>query len=100
MRAFFDSLSLGSGAFLIAVLSALFALGTARLRPAAIRWTMAALVPLALSYCCYWMPVWLGRPRDQDWSWEPIGVGFWWLAGLLASTVVTIIASRHATRNT
>ena len=96
---FFDSLGLGYGSALIAGLSALVACITARLLLRPVRWTLAIVIPFVLSYCCYWMPVWLGRPPDQDSSWEPIGVGFFWFAGLLASLVVTLIVSRHAKRN-
>ena len=98
MGDFFESLSLGSGALLIAVVSALLALVTLRL-PAVMRWTAALFLPFALSYCCYWLPVWLGGTEDQHSSWEPLVVGVWSFAGLVASGIVTFIVSRYAKRN-
>src|SRR5947209_19677989 len=99
MREFFDSFSIGSGSVVIAVTSVVLALVTARLRPAALRWTAAILVPLALAYSFYWLPVWLGASRDQRWSWEPLFIGWWWLAGLFATSIITFAVSRHAKRN-
>jgi hypothetical protein len=100
VKAFLESLSLGSGALLIAVVSAGAAWVVGHVRVAAIRWCAAILVPLALSYCCYWLPVWLGDTRDraQYSSWEFLVVGIWFVAGLLPSIVVTFILGRHATR--
>ena|SRR5437867_8960777 len=97
VKAFLESLSLGSGALLIAVVSAGIAWLVGHVRVAAVRWCAAVLVPLALSYVCYWMPVWLGGSPDQHFSWELLVVGAWFVAGLVASVVVTFIVSRHAT---
>jgi hypothetical protein len=96
---FFDSLGLGYGSLFIAVLSALVACVTARSPVLGLRWGFAVITPFVLSYCCYWMPVWLGRRPDEDWSWAPIGIGFLAFFGLLASIIVTFIVSRHATQN-
>jgi ABC-type thiamin/hydroxymethylpyrimidine transport system permease subunit len=98
VKAFLESLSLGSGAALIAGVSAGAAWLVGRVRSAAIRWCAAVLVPFALSYCCYWIPVWLGGSRDQHSSWEFLVVGIWFVAGLLVCGVVTYIIGRHATR--
>ena len=98
VRAFLESLSLGSGAVLIAVLSAGIAwlIGHVRLR--ALRWFAAILVPFALSYVCYWLPVWLGGSQDQHSAWEFLIVGVWFVAGVVSSVVVTFIVRRHATQ--
>src|SRR5687768_7103056 len=98
VRAFFESLSLGSGAALIAVVSGSLAWPLGRIRSTATRWCTAVLVPFALSYCCYWMPVWLGGSGDQYSSWEVLIVGVWFVAGLLGSAIITFIVERHATR--
>ena len=64
----------------------------------ALRWLAAILVPFALSYACYWLPVWLGGSEDQHSAWEFLVVGVWFAAGVVASVVVTFIVRRHATR--
>ena len=98
MGDFLDSLSLGSGALLIAIVSALLAFVTAWL-PAVARWAAAVVLPFSLSYCCYWLPVWLGGNKDQRSSWELLVVSVWWFAGLVSSGIVTLIVSRYAKRN-
>jgi hypothetical protein len=95
MKAFLESLSLSSGAALIAVVSAGLAWLIGRVRSAAVRWCSAVLMPLALSYCCYWMPVWLGGGGDQHSSWTPLVVGVWFLAGLIVSVVVLVGIKAH-----
>ena len=99
MGAFLDSLSLGSGALLIAIVSGVVALATAWLRSRVLRWFAAIVLPLALAYCGYWMPVWLGVPPDQRFSWEFLVVGCWWFAGVITSSIVTFIVARHAKPN-
>jgi hypothetical protein len=98
VKAFLESLSLGSGSVLIAVASAGVVCLFGRIRSVPVRWCAAVLVPLALSCCCYWAPVWLGSRGDQYSSWELLVVGVWFVAGLLASVVVTFILGRHAAR--
>lgn len=96
---FFESLGLGYGSLFIAMLSACLAFVTARAPSAGLRWAFAIIIPFVLSYCCYWMPVWLVRRPDEDGSWAPIGIGFLSFFGLLASLIVTFIVSRDAPRN-
>jgi hypothetical protein len=98
VRNFLESLSLGSGAATIAIVSAVAALFVGHIRLAAIRWCVATLVPFALAYCCYWIPVWLGGSEDQHLSWEFLFVGAWFLAGLVASVVVMLMVRRYTAR--
>jgi hypothetical protein len=98
VRDFLESLSLGSGAAAIAIVSAVAALFIGHIRFAVVRWCAAVLMPFVFSYCCYWMPVWLGGSQDQYSSWEFLVVGAWFLAGLFASVVVMLIVRRYAAR--
>ena len=84
---------------LVAVPSAVAALLIGRIGSAVARWFAAVLFPLALSYCVYWMPVWLGADGSEYLAWALLGVGMPFLAGLLPSAVVTLIVTRHARRN-
>jgi len=58
MSAFIESLSLGSGAALVAVLSAVIAAAISFVRPAVVRWLSVAVIPFAISLCLYRLPVW------------------------------------------
>jgi len=95
MRNLFQSFSLGGGALEIAVVSALLACLLAQARSAPVRWTGAVLVPLLLSYCLYWAPVWMGTSSDQYSSWAFLGVGAWWIAGVIASVIVMLVVRRR-----
>jgi hypothetical protein len=95
MRAFIESLSLGSGAALIAVLSAVFAAAISRVRPASVRWLSVVIVPFVISFCLYWLPVWLGADGSEYSSWQFLVVGVWFLAGVIPSAVVIFIVGRY-----
>ena len=60
MRQLIELLSWTSGFVVVVAVSAVLALITGRLQPAALRWAACTLVPVAVSYCLYWSPVWLG----------------------------------------
>jgi hypothetical protein len=97
VKTLIESLSLGSGAALIAIFSALLAWPLCYVRPTLARWVGAILVPFVLSYCLYWSPVWLGGNPDQASSWALLFIGSWFLAGAIPSAVVVLIlGKRHA----
>ena len=98
MQTFFQSLSLGSAALLVAVVSAVLALLIGRMCSAVGRWCAAVLLPLILAYCVYWIPVWLGANPSEYSAWEAVGVGILSLGGLVASVLVTFIVARYAKR--
>jgi hypothetical protein len=92
--------SLGGIALLVAVCSAIIAWPVCFVRPAVLRWGGAIFVPFILSYCIYWLPVWRGANPSEYSSWEALGIGAPFLAGLIASILVIVIVSRtHAKRN-
>src|SRR4051794_23600479 len=89
------SLTFRSGAVVIAVASALLALLTGRL-PAFARWSAAVVLPFALAYGLYWVPIWSsGSHSDQAGSWAPICIVPWGLSGLLAAAAVTFLIWRY-----
>jgi hypothetical protein len=92
-----QSLSLNSGAVLIAIASAglvwLLCVTAAR----KFRWLWVFVVPLTLSYSLYWLPVWLGADASEYGPWAGIAIGGWFLAGAISSGVV-VIALRGRTR--
>jgi hypothetical protein len=82
------SLSLESGALLVAVVSAVIALVLASVLRGAIVWLLVVLVPLAVAYCLYWLPVWLGEDPSEYSSWAPIIIIPWFVVGAVVSFVV------------
>ena len=100
MQSFFQSLSLTWAIVLVAVASGTVAIGWARIRNRGARWAAAALWPFLLSYSVYWMPVWLGADGDraQYSAWELLCVGPPFLAGLVASSLVTSLVTRYDKR--
>ena len=86
--------SLGGIAVLVAVCSAIIAWPVCFVRPAVLRWGVAIFVPFVLSYCIYWLPVWRGANPSEYSSWEALGIGAPFLAGLIASILVIVIVSR------
>ena len=87
--------SLGGVAFLVAVCSALIAWLLCRIQPIILRWIGAVVAPFAVSYCIYWLPVWRGANPSQYYSWELLGIGIPFAAGLITSLLVIIILGRR-----
>jgi hypothetical protein len=82
------SLSLTSGALVVAAVSAALAVGLARVSSVKARWSLGLLVPFAASYSLYWLPVWMGADPSEYSAWALLFVGPWSVAGVLASSVV------------
>ena len=95
MRQMIESLTWTSGFFVVAAASAFLALFTGRLPSAALRWASCVLAPIAISYCLYWSPVWLGAESSEYSSWSGVFVIPWSLVGILASTAVILAVRQH-----
>ena len=96
MKELLESLSLGSGAAVVAVCSAALAWPLCRVRPVILRWLGAVAVPFALAYVLYWSPVWLGSSDIEYSAWQFLVMGVWFLAGVIASVVVIFALGRRA----
>jgi hypothetical protein len=59
-------------------------------------WTIAITVPMALSICIYWSPVWLGADPSQYSAWALIGIGVPFIAGALTSMLILFTFGGHA----
>ena len=96
MKELLESLSLGSGAAVVAVCSAALAWPLCRVRPVILRWLGAVAVPFALASVLYRSPVWLGSSDVAQYSaWQFLVVGVWFLAGVMASVVVIFALGRR-----
>jgi hypothetical protein len=99
MKSFLISLSLSSGAILVAALS----MGVVWLLRSVLSKNLhslsAAVVPFALAYCLYWSPVWLGSDDvSQYGAWAGLGIGAWFLAGFFPSAMMVLIIQKRRAR--
>lgn len=93
------SLSLGSGAVVVALCSALLAWPLSYVLPAVVRWLLALGVPALVAFALYWLPVLLGSSDAAQYSaWQFLVLGVWFLAGLTASVMVTLLLGRGRSR--
>jgi len=76
---------------LVAIIASLLTLFCCFKEPVGLRWISALLVPFIIAYPIYWMPEWLrgGNFLAYD-SWELLGVGVPYLAGLICSLLVIL----------
>src|SRR6266851_1078930 len=99
MKPFLVSLSLGSGAILVAVVSMGFVWLLRSRLPKNLHSLSAAVVPFVLAYCLYWSPVWLGSDDvSQYGAWAGLGIGAWFLAGFFPSAVMVLIIQKRRAR--
>ncbi len=99
---FLNSLSLQSGALVVAIASAILSVLVARLRVTVARWTVAVTTPLVLAYSLYWLPVWLGDSPMEYRAWAPLFIVPWYVAGVMASVAAMLIVTRlvvHTAKN-
>jgi hypothetical protein len=100
MKTFFESLSIGSGAILVAVLS----VGVVWLLRSRLSKNLhslsAVVVPFVLAYCLYWSPVWLGSDPSEYGAWAVLCVGAWFLAGFFPSAAMVLIIQKRRARMT
>ena len=106
MKEFVDSLSFGSGALIVAILSAGVVWLLCFLFPASLRKLWAVTVPFALAYCLYWSPVWLDADqsefhrallRSEYHTWQGVIVP-WFLAGAISSAAIVFMLGRRRVR--
>jgi len=89
-----ESLSLGSGALVVAVASALVTGIWAWRHTGRSLWIVAIFVPLVSSYALYWAPVWLGSSASEYSGWFLLIVGAWYSSGFFASILTVIILGK------
>ena len=94
MRAFVDSLSLGSRALVVALVTGVL-IGCCRVF---LRWRSqwawrfaSLLVPAGIAYALCRLPVWLGADSSEHSLWAPLLITLWTIAGLMAATCVNLL---------
>jgi len=95
MKSFLESLSLSSGAILVAFISLGVVWLLCSVLPFTLRMIWVVLVPFAFAYSLYWSPVWLGADDvSQYGAWAGLGVGAWFLSGFFPSAVLVLILQK------
>lgn len=95
MKTFIQSLSLTSGAILLAIVSAMVVWLLCSVFPVSLRKLWVVIVPLVLAYCLYWSPVWFfGEPSWEYHNWTFVFLIPWFLAGAIPSAVVVWIIEK------
>ena len=89
MLQFLLSLSLATGALVVALASGVLGAICGQVRPPLVRRALALLVPFALAYSLYWLPVWLGQNPSEYGGWWLVCIPPWYAAGVLASAAAT-----------
>ena len=96
MKTFIQSLSLTSGAILLAFVSAAVVWLLCSVFPVSLRKLWVVIVPLVLAYCLYWSPVWFfGEPSWEYRNWMFAFLVPWFLAGAIPSAVVVRILEKR-----
>jgi amino acid permease len=95
MKTFVESLSLGSGAVLIALLSVGLVWLLCFVLPAALRGISFVVVPFILACSLYWLPVWLGNDASEYDPFAGLFILTWFLAGAIPSAVVFLILKKR-----
>jgi hypothetical protein len=89
MLQFLLSLSLATGALVVALASGVLGAICGQVRPPLVRRALALLVPFALAYSLYWLPVWLGQNPSEYGGWWLVCIPPWYAAGVLTSAAAT-----------
>jgi hypothetical protein len=98
MKSFVESLSIGSGAILILVLSVGVVWLLCSALPPVLRPLWVVIVPFILAYSLYWLPVWLGADPSEYGPWAVLCVGTWFLAGAVPSSLLVLILRKRRAR--
>lgn len=92
MRHFVESLSLASGAGIVAALSALLTWVLFKRARGREVWLLPLAAPLLVSYPLYWLPVWMGAGDEAQFgAWAGLFIIPWYLAGAGTSAYVVFL---------
>jgi hypothetical protein len=108
-RASLETMSFSSGALLVAVLSTAIVWLFCTVGPKDLRNLWIVVVPFAVSFCLYWIPVWFSRGgsdydkavlKSEYHNWELLFLVPWFFAGAIPSAaivgVLAILRKRRA----
>jgi hypothetical protein len=96
LKSFVESLSFGSGAVLIAILSSGIVWLLCIVGPNDLRKVWVVVIPFALAYCTYWSEAWFSEGsqyeraliRSELHDWQFLFITVWFLAGAIPSAAI------------
>ncbi len=92
MNTFLLSLSLTTGALVLAFVSALVVWFLCYVFPVSLRKFWVVIVPLVLAFCLYWWPVWFNNePASEYHTWMFAFLFPWFIAGVVPSALIVLI---------
>ena len=95
MKEIINSLSFGSAALLVAIVSAIISFGLSRVESKKIKWMSGLIIPFFIAYFLYWSPVFFfGADPSEYGAWSGIFIIPWYAAGTFASILVLFIIDR------
>jgi lipopolysaccharide export LptBFGC system permease protein LptF len=93
-----EALNLGSGAAVVAVLSAIAGLVCAGARSPRAAYLGAVGSAFVLACLLYWSPVLLGATSSEFGSWFPVFLAYWFPAGACAAGAAVFLRRRLSKR--
>ena len=84
----FETMPLAGTTAIAATLAAVLSLASLRVRRWGVRLAVALFGPFLISYCLYWLPVWMGEDPSEYGAWAFIIFVPWGAAGVMASLAV------------
>ena len=95
IRTVLESLTLGTGTIVVAVLSAALVWFLCSICRVAFPKFWVVLVPFTIANCLYWSPVWLGADASEYHTWTLVVIPPWFLAGVVVSAVVVWVLGKN-----
>lgn len=88
------SLSLMSGAFVVAIISGVVSGVSCCIIQSRWKWAVTVIVPIVTAHSIYWMPVRHGADPSEYSAWSVLFIVPWALAGIIASALVCLLIGR------
>jgi hypothetical protein len=87
----FETLPLPATTAIVAVIAAVLVACLTFTKLYALRWLFAFVVPFAIAYAIYWVPVWNGADSSEYSAWAPLVISIWSLFGIIACSIVVVL---------
>jgi hypothetical protein len=88
-------MSMGTGAFVVAIASLLVVRVLCVAFPPRFGSLWAVVIPLAIAFFIYWAPVEAGSDTSEYSAWQLLIVGSWFIAGLVPSIILVMFLRRR-----
>ncbi len=99
MKEIINSLSVETGALVVAILSMVLSYGICRLKLKKFKWSINLSMPFIVANLLYWSPVFFGAESSQYATWAPLFIVYWFIAGAIASILVMLFNRNKINQN-